>query len=102
LPVFLLDPALEEEIVGIVSPETAQPLLPPAAGSGVPLVRRLVDSVNRLIGSSSSAVPPVLLAPSPARYHLRRWLEPVLPRLAVLSASEIPAEVRLRPVGTVR
>jgi flagellar biosynthesis protein FlhA len=102
LPVLLLDPALEEEIASIVSPETAQPLLPPAAVSGVPLVRRLVDSVNRLIGSSSSAVPPVLLAPSPARFHLKRWLEPVLPRLAVLSASEIPAEVRLRPVGTVR
>ena len=101
LPVLLLDPAMEEEIVASVSPETAQPLLAATTG-GVPLVRRLADSVNRLIGSAASAVPPVLLAPSPARYHVKRWLEPVLPRLAVLSASEIPAEIRLRPVGTVR
>jgi flagellar biosynthesis protein FlhA len=69
---------------------------------GTPLLRRLIDSVNRLIGSASPAVPPVLLVPSPARYHVKRWLEPILPRLAVLAASEIPPEVRLRPVGTVR
>jgi flagellar biosynthesis protein FlhA len=101
LPVLLLDPALEEEILSTVSPETSQRLLT-AAVPGTPLVRRLVDSVNRLIGSASSAVPPVLLCPVPARYHVKRWLEPMLPRLAVVSAGEIPSEVRLRPVGTVR
>ncbi len=102
LPVLLLDPALEEEIVSTVSPEMSQRLLTAAATPGVPLVRRLLDSVNRLIGSASAAVPPVLLVPSPARYHVKRWLEPVLPRLAVVAASEIPPEVRLRPVATVR
>ena len=102
LPVLLLDPALEEEIVATVSPETSQRLLSASAAPGMPLVRRLFDSVNRLIGSASPAVSPVLLVPSPARYHVRRWLEPLLPRLAVLAASEIPPEVRLRPVGTVR
>jgi flagellar biosynthesis protein FlhA len=102
LPVLLLDPALEEEILATVAPETGQPLLAQTATGGVPLVRRLADSVNRLMGSVASAVPPVLLAPGPARYHVKRWLEPVLPRLAVLSASEIPVEIRLRPVGTVR
>jgi flagellar biosynthesis protein FlhA len=101
LPVLLLDPALEEEIVATVSPEMGQPLLT-AAVPGAPLVRRLADSVNRLIGASSPAVPPVLLVPSPARYYVKRWLEPILPRLAVLSASEIPSEIRLRPAGTVR
>ncbi len=48
------------------------------------------------------AAPPVLLCPSPARYYVKRWLEPILPRLAVVAAGEIPPEVRLRPVGTVR
>ena len=102
LPVLLLDPALEEEIVATVSPENSQHLLTATAVPGTPLLRRLIDSVNRLIGSASPAVPPVLLVPSPARYHVKRWLEPILPRLAVLAASEIPPEVRLRPVGTVR
>lgn len=102
LPVLLLDPALEEEIVATVSPETAQPLLAQTAQPAVPLVRRLADSVNRLMGSISSAAAPVLLVPSPARYHVKRWLEPILPRLTVCAASEIPAEIRLRPAGTVR
>ena len=102
LPVLLLDSALEEEIVATVSPETSQRLLTATAAPGTPLLRRLIDSVNRLIGSTSPAVPPVLLVPSPARYHVKRWLEPILPRLAVLAASEIPPEIRLRPVGTVR
>jgi flagellar biosynthesis protein FlhA len=102
LPVLLLDPALEEEIAAAVAPETGQRLLAATAASGTPLLRRLVDSVNRLIGSGSPVVPPVLLICSPARYQVKRWLEPFLPRLSVLAAGEIPPEVRLRPVGTVR
>jgi flagellar biosynthesis protein FlhA len=102
LPVMLLDPALEDEILSTVSPETGQRLLSASAPPGTPLVRRLFDSVNRLIGSASTSAPPVLLVPSPARYHVKRWLEPMLPRLAVVAAAEIPPEVRLRPVGTVR
>jgi flagellar biosynthesis protein FlhA len=102
LPVLLLDPALEEEIVSTVAPEGNQRLLMAESVPGTPLVRRLVDSLKSLIASSSPAAPPVLLCPSPARYHVRRWLEPIFPRLAVVAAGEIPPEVRLRPVGTVR
>jgi flagellar biosynthesis protein FlhA len=100
--VLLLDPALEEEILSAIAPESGQRLLSGAATQGTPVVRRLADSVRSLIGSASAAAPPVLLCPSPARFHVKRWLEPVLPRLAVLSASEIPPEIRLRPVGAVR
>ncbi|HEY1802988.1 MAG TPA: flagellar biosynthesis protein FlhA [Terracidiphilus sp.] len=107
LPVLLLDPALEEEILSTVSPEGSAlgggpRLLATGARPATPVVRRLADSVRSLIGSASSSAPPVLLCPSPARYFVRRWLEPVLPRLAVVAASEVPPEIRLRPVGTVR
>jgi len=102
LPVLLLDPALEEEILATLSPDGGQRLLAAHAAPGTPLVRRLSDSVRQLIGAASAAALPVLLCPSPARYHVKRWLEPVLPRLAVVAAGEIPAEIRLRPVGTVR
>jgi flagellar biosynthesis protein FlhA len=102
LPVLLLDPALEEEILSTLAPETGQRLLAAAATPGTPVVRRLADSLRQLIGGSSAAALPVLLCPSPARYHVKRWLEPVLPRLSVVAAGEIPAEIRLRPVGTVR
>lgn len=102
LPVLLMDPALEEEILSTVAPETNQRLLASSAVPETPLVRRLTDSLKQLIGTVSSAATPVLLCPSPARYHVKRWLEPVLPRLAVVAAGEIPPETRLRPVGTVR
>jgi flagellar biosynthesis protein FlhA len=102
LPVLLLDAGLEEEILATVAPDAGQRLL--AAGGHPPssVVRRLTDSVRSLIGSASSSAPPVLLCPSPARYYVKRWLDPVLPRLAVVAASEVPPEIRLRPVGTVR
>jgi len=103
LPILLLDGALEEEILTTLSPDTGQRMLAAsAAPPATPVVRRLADSLRRLIPASSAAALPVLLCPSPARYHVKRWLEPVLPRLAVVSAGEIPPEIRLRPVGTVR
>jgi flagellar biosynthesis protein FlhA len=102
LPVLLLDSAVEEEILAATAPEASQRLLAAGAMPATPLVRRLADSVKSLISSASSAAPPVLLCPSPARYYVRRWLEPVLPRLAVVAAGEIPPEIRLRPAGTVR
>jgi flagellar biosynthesis protein FlhA len=102
LPVLLLDPTTEEEIVASLSPEGGQRLLSGPSGAGVPIVRRLADSLKHLIGASNSSALPVLLCQSPARYHVKRWLEPVMPRLSVIAAAEIPPEIRLRPMGTVR
>ncbi|MGA8043770.1 MAG: flagellar biosynthesis protein FlhA [Terracidiphilus sp.] len=102
LPVLLMDPGLEEEIVSVINPELSQRMLAATAVPATPVVRRLADSLRLLIGATSNVALPVLLCPSPARYHVRRWLDPVLPRLAVVAASEIPSEIRLRPVGTVR
>jgi flagellar biosynthesis protein FlhA len=102
LPVLLLDPALEEEILATLAPETANRLLAACAGNSVPVLRRLADSLKQLIGNATASVPPVLLCPSPARFHVKRWLEPLLPRLAVVSVGEVPLEIRLRPIGTVR
>jgi len=102
LSVLLLDPGLEEEILATLSPEASNRLPSAAGAGGTPVVRRLVDSVRQLIGSGSATALPVLLCPSPARYYVKRWLDPVLPRLSVLAAGEIPADIRLRPVGTIR
>ncbi|WP_231737751.1 flagellar biosynthesis protein FlhA [Terracidiphilus gabretensis] len=102
LPVMLLDGQLEDEILATVSPDPSGRMLAASGAAGTPLVRRLADSVKSLIGGSSPSAPPVLLCPSPARYYVRRWLEPLFPRLPVIAAAEIPPEIRLRPVGTVR
>jgi flagellar biosynthesis protein FlhA len=102
LPALLLDAALEEEIVNTLAPDGAQRLLAAGPIPATPLLKRLVDSLSSLIGQSSATAPPVLLAPGLARYAIRRWLEPIFPRLAVVAVAEIPPEIRLRPVGTVR
>lgn len=104
LSVLTLERSLEEQIIRTFDPEGAARLL----GSNVrnaPLsnnfLRPLLDSVKRLTGDATPMAIPVLLCPSPARYHLRRWLEPFLPKVTVLSPGEIPPEVRVRSLGTV-
>lgn len=100
LKVIALDPALEEELADLVSPEPGARLL--AAGSQTPVLRRITDSLKRLIGPAAASAQPVLLCSSPARYHLKRWLEPVLPRLTVIAPAEVPPEVAVRAAGVVR
>jgi len=43
-----------------------------------------------------------VLCNSPSRYHLRRLLEPFLPRVVVLSPAEIPVNVSVQALGVVR
>ena len=102
LRVLVLSPALEQEVTGTFDPESAARLLgdgsrpAPAA-----FLRRIVESVKQLTGGGPLTALPVLLVPSPARYHIRRWLEPFLPKVTVLSPAEIPSMVRVRSVGTI-
>ncbi len=102
LRVLVLAPALEQEIVGTFDPESAGRLLGDGAKPApAAFLRRIVESVKRLTGGGPTTALPVLLIPSPARYHMRRWLEPFLPRVTVLSPAEIPPDVRVRSVGTI-
>jgi flagellar biosynthesis protein FlhA len=102
LKVVVLGPELEQELVATFDGESAARLLgdgsrpAPAA-----FLRRIVESVKRLTSGGPATALPVLLIPSPARYYLRRWLEPFLPGITVLSPPEIPAAVRVRSVGTI-
>jgi flagellar biosynthesis protein FlhA len=104
LNVLVLDRALEEQIVSTFDPEGAARLLGDAhrpAPLGNNFLRPLLESVKRLTGEGAPTALPVLLCPSPARYHLRRWLEPFLPKVTVLAPAEIPPEIRVRSLGTV-
>jgi flagellar biosynthesis protein FlhA len=102
LRVVLLDPSIEEELAAACHPEGAAKMLSDGRASSTPVIRRIADSLKQLIGTPSSAARLVLLCQSPARYYLRRWLEPVMPRVTVLSPAEIAPEVRLRSIGVVR
>ncbi|MDE3105269.1 MAG: flagellar biosynthesis protein FlhA [Acidobacteriota bacterium] len=104
LRVLMLEPGLETELVSTFDPKSADLMLGDGTrrqASTTEYLRRLVDSVKRLTGDATSAALPVLICPSPARYHLRRWLEPFMPKVTVLAPVEIPPEVRVRSLGTV-
>ena len=98
LRVLTLDHTIEEELsraFGRPPPpryrRTATSLCPAHA-------RRPQDSCRR----SSRGSRPILLCPTPARFHLRRLLEPFLPKVVVLSPLEIPSVVPVQSVGVVR
>ncbi|MBS1821092.1 MAG: flagellar biosynthesis protein FlhA [Acidobacteria bacterium] len=104
LRVLMLEQGMETELVGTFDPQSAGLLLGEgAATTGMPqdFLRKLVESVKRLTGAGATSALPVLLCPSPARYHVRRWLEPFLPKITVLSPIEIPPEIRVRSMGTI-
>ncbi|SFS17318.1 flagellar biosynthesis protein FlhA [Granulicella pectinivorans] len=104
LRVLMLEQGLEHDLLSTFDPAAAAHLLGDGARStGMPadFLRRLVESVKRLTGAGQTTAMPVLLCPSPARYHVRRWLEPYLPKVTVLAPVEIPPEIRVRSIGTV-
>lgn len=104
LRVLTLEQVLEAELITNFDPQRNQLLLTDGsrpAGLPTDFLRRLVESVKRLTGGGSISATPVLLCASPARYHVKRWLEPFLPKVTVLAPAEIPPEVRVRSIGTV-
>ncbi|WP_396272753.1 flagellar biosynthesis protein FlhA [Granulicella arctica] len=104
LRVLVLDQTLESELVHTFDPNGAALLLGDGvrpSGTPAEYLRRLLESVKRLTEGGTATALPVLLCPSPARYHVRRWLEPFLPKVTVLAPAEIPPEIRVRSMGTV-
>jgi flagellar biosynthesis protein FlhA len=103
LRVLTIDPNLEALLVNTFDPQAALRLGDGIAQTANPgdHLRRLLESVKRLTGGNSTLALPVLLCPSPARYHVRRWLEPFVPRITVLAPVEVPPEIRVRSVGTL-
>jgi flagellar biosynthesis protein FlhA len=101
LPVLLLDPALEGEILLLFSEGPRHPQLGVSSALSVPLIRRLVESLKERLGAIPATEHPALLCPSPARYDLKRLLEPWMPRLAVLDPADIPLNTSLLPLGSI-
>jgi flagellar biosynthesis protein FlhA len=99
LKLVSLEPSIAEEVNRVFASPTAtvqQVAMEPS------LLRRMVDGLRALVGENFAVAPPVLLCASPARFHLRRLLEPVLPKVVVLSPGEIPPRVRVELVGSVQ
>jgi len=97
--VLTLDHNIEEELSRAFSPQA-----PPATNTGLQpsFVRRILDGLRVLAGDQVAQTAPILLCSTPARFHLRRLLEPFLPKIVVLSPLEIPPMVPVQSLGTVR
>ncbi len=99
LRVLTLDPAMEDELSRSIE-APASPERTPAPGT--PLLRRVLDGLQRLVGDPATASATILLCHSPARFHLRRLLAPFLPRVVVLAPAEIPPGVTVQSLGVIR
>jgi flagellar biosynthesis protein FlhA len=99
LKVLAVDPALEDEITRAFDPQSAASRAP---GLQTNFLRRILDGLKRVAGEQVTIASPVLLCGSPARFHLRRLLEPFVPRIVVISPAEIPAVVSVQSLGVVQ
>ena len=99
LKVMTLDPALEQQIQRSFEP---QPVAERTALAQPSPLRRVLESLQKSVGDKVALNSMTLLCNSPARFHLRRLLEPFLPRVVVLSPAEIPATVSIQSLGVVR
>jgi flagellar biosynthesis protein FlhA len=98
LRVVTLDRALEEELGRAFGAPAAAGMnaVQPSFG------RRITDGLRKLAGEHVAVASPVLLCATPARYHLKRLLEPFLPKIVVLSPMEIPPVVEVQSLGVLR
>ncbi len=95
-----LDPGIEEELsrafAGQAPAGSSQASLEPS------FVRRVLEGLKNLAGEQVRLATPVLFCNTPARFHLRRLLEPFLPKVVVLSPAEVPPVVPVQSLGMIR
>jgi flagellar biosynthesis protein FlhA len=99
LKVFTLNASLEEECGRAATQQMA------AITSGnlqVSVARKVMDGLRASFGDQVLNTPPILMCSSPGRFYLRRLLEPFLPKVVVISPTEVPPLVQVQAVGSVR
>ena len=99
LKVLTLDPQIEQEFLRQMDPQLQ---VEGAMTAGAPPLRRILESLQKLVGDRVALSSTVLLCNTPVRFHLRRLLEPFIPRIVVLSPMEIPPTVSVQSLGVVR
>jgi len=99
LAVYLLDPVIEQTLrAGIQHAASGSKLsLDPEVSQGV------LESFRRAFAKVDTATTrPIVLAQMEVRYFTKRLLSFEYPTVAVLSFQELPADVRVQPVGRVQ
>ena len=99
LKVVTLDSSIEEECLRGSSHQLQQT----ANGAiQVSVAHRVLNGLRAMLGDQVTMAPPVLLCSSPGRFYLKRLLEPLIPKIVVISPSEIPPAIQVQSLGSVR
>ncbi len=99
LNVVTLASSLEEECART----STQNMHPPTGGAiQISVARRVLDGLRAMLGDQIAIAPPILLCASPGRFYLRRVLEPFIPKIVVISPSEIPPMTQVMSLGSVQ
>jgi len=99
LRVVTLDASIEEECARTAT-QNAQNA--PAGAMQISVARKVLDALRAMLGDQVAMAPPILLCSSPGRFYLRKVLEPFIPKIVVISPSEIPAATQVMSLGSVR
>jgi len=98
LKVVTLDRSIEEECS-----RTNSQQVPLANGTmQISVASRVLAGLRAMLGDQVTMAPPVLLCSSPGRFYLKRLLEPYIPKIVVISPSEIPPMTQVQSLGSVR
>ncbi len=99
LNVVTLDRSIEDECNRTTSQQQPQP----ASGAiQISVASRVLAGLRTMLGDQVASAPPVLLCSSPGRFYLKRLLEPYIPKIVVISPSEIPPMTQVQSLGSVR
>jgi flagellar biosynthesis protein FlhA len=99
LKVVTLDRSIEEECARTTS---QQPQLMAGGAMQISVAGRVTAGLRAMLGDQVAMAPPVLLCSSPGRFYLKRLLEPFIPKIVVISPSEIPPMTQVQSIGSVR
>ncbi len=98
LPVYLLDPEVEEILRGAVRQTSAGSYLALDPESG----QALVEEAKKIIGEPGDIKKtPVILTSMDIRRYLKKLIESELPEIPVLSHQEISPDINIQPLGKI-
>jgi flagellar biosynthesis protein FlhA len=99
LKVVTLDRSIEEECARTTSQQSQ---LTVGGAMQLSVASRVTAGLRAMLGDQVAMAPPVLLCSSPGRFYLKRLLEPFIPKIVVISPSEIPPMTQVQSLGSVR
>ncbi len=93
---------LDRSIEGECNRTTSQQPQLTSGAMQISVASRVLAGLRTMLGDQVASAPPVLLCSSPGRFYLKRLLEPYIPKIVVISPSEIPPMTQVQSLGSVR